>query len=215
MMEKKKVLLIGDSIRMGYDKYVKNYLADSCEVYYPKDNCRFAQYTLRHLSDWKSGFNGDDLDLIHWNVGLWDTLELYGDGCLTPPEFYAFFIEKICKRIKVLFPKAKVIFATSTPVIESRFTEPHFSRRLNSNVKKYNNIAVEICKKHGFAVNDLYSLVENVSEEYYSDMTHLYTPEGTQLLTDAVIKAICEMLDIEYREFTLADYENVKEVIGL
>ncbi len=52
-MEKKKVLLIGDSIRMGYDKYVKNYLADSCEVYYPKDNCRFAQYTLRHLSDWK------------------------------------------------------------------------------------------------------------------------------------------------------------------
>ena len=214
-MKRKKVLLIGDSIRMGYDKYVKNYLSDSCEVYYPKDNCRFAQYTLRHLSDWKSGFNGDDLDLIHWNVGLWDTLELYDDGCLTPPEFYAFFIEKICKRIKVLFPKAKVIFATSTPVIESRFTEPHFSRRLNSNVKKYNNIAVEICKKHGFAVNDLYSLVENVPEKYYSDMTHLYTPEGTQLLTDAVIKAICDTLDIEYREFTLADYENVKEVIGL
>ena len=214
-MKRKKVLLIGDSIRMGYDKYVKNYLSDSCEVYYPKDNCRFAQYTLRHLSDWKSGFNGDDLDLIHWNVGLWDTLELYNDGCLTPPEFYAFFIEKICKRIKVLFPKAKVIFATSTPVIESRFTEPHFSKRLNSNVKKYNNIAVEICQKHGFAVNDLYSLVENVPEEYYSDMTPLYTPEGTQLLTDAVIKAICDTLDIEYREFTLADYENVKEVIGL
>ena len=214
-MEKKKVLLIGDSIRMGYDKYVKNYLADSCEVYYPKDNCRFAQYTLRHLSDWKSGFNGDDLDLIHWNVGLWDTLELYDDGCLTPPEFYAFFIEKICKRIKLLFPKAKVIFATSTPVIESRFTEPHFSRRLNSNVKKYNNIAVEICKKHGFAVNDLYSLVEHVPEEYYSDMTHLYTPEGTRLLTDAVMRAICDALDIEYREFTFADYESVKEVIGL
>ena len=214
-MEKKKVLLIGDSIRMGYDKYVKNYLADSCEVYYPKDNCRFAQYTLRHLSDWKSGFHGEDLDLIHWNVGLWDTLELYDDGCLTPPEFYAFFIEKICKRIKVLFPKAKVVFATSTPVIESRFTEPHFSRRLNSNVKKYNNIAVEICKKHGFAVNDLYSLVENLPEEYYSDMTHLDTPEGTRLLTDAVMKAICEMLDIEYREFTFADYESVKEVIGL
>ena len=214
-MKRKKVLLIGDSIRMGYDKYVKNYLSDSCEVYYPKDNCRFAQYTLRHLSDWKSGFNGDDSDLIHWNVGLWDTLELYDDGCLTPPEFYAFFIEKICKRIKVLFPKAKVIFATSTPVIENRFTEPHFSRRLNSNVKKYNDIAVEICKKHGFSVNDLYSLVKNVPEEYYSDMTHLYTPEGTQLLTDAVIKVICGTLDIEYKEFTLADYENVKEVIGL
>ena len=166
-MEKKKVLLIGDSIRMGYDKYVKNYLSDSCEVYYPKDNCRFAQYTLRHLSDWKSGFNGEDLDLIHWNVGLWDTLELYDDGCLTPPEFYAFFIEKICKRIKVLFPKAKVIFATSTPVIESRFTEPHFSRRLNSNVKKYNNIAVEICKNFVAALrsrNDSRPVILPVSE---------------------------------------------------
>ena len=70
-MKRKKVLLIGDSIRMGYDKYVKNYLADSCDVYSPEDNCRFAQYILRHLCDWKNGFNPDDLDLIHWNVGLW------------------------------------------------------------------------------------------------------------------------------------------------
>ena len=212
----KKVLLIGDSIRMGYDKYVKNYLADSCEVYYPKDNCRFAQYTLRHLCDWKSALAlGDDLDLVHWNVGLWDTLELYDDGCLTPLEFYAFFMEKICKRIKVIFPKAKVVFATSTPVLENRFPNPHFSKRLNSNVRKYNDIATEICSKNGFIINDLYSLVENVPEKYYSDMTHLYTPEGTQLLTDAVIQVICSTLDIEYKEFTLADYESVKEVIGL
>ena len=51
-MEKKKVLLIGDSIRMGYDKYVKNYLADSCEVYYPSENCRFAQFSnVRKYND--------------------------------------------------------------------------------------------------------------------------------------------------------------------
>ena len=82
----KKVLLIGDSIRQGYDKYVKKALADSCEVYYPNENCRFAQFVLRHLSDWKREFNlGDDVDAVHWNTGLWDTLVQYDDGCLTPP----------------------------------------------------------------------------------------------------------------------------------
>ena len=29
----KRIFLIGDSIRMGYDKYVKEALADACEVY--------------------------------------------------------------------------------------------------------------------------------------------------------------------------------------
>ena len=49
----KTVLLIGDSTRQGYDKYERQALADSCEVYYPQENCRFAQFVFRHLSDWK------------------------------------------------------------------------------------------------------------------------------------------------------------------
>jgi hypothetical protein len=37
----KKVLLLGDSIRMGYDDYVKEILRDKCEVIYaPEDNDR-------------------------------------------------------------------------------------------------------------------------------------------------------------------------------
>ncbi len=39
----KKVLLIGDSIRMGYDKYVKDALNEVAEVYYPTENCRFSE----------------------------------------------------------------------------------------------------------------------------------------------------------------------------
>lgn len=211
----KKVLLIGDSIRQGYCRYVKDFLKDSCKVYYPIENCRFAQFVLRHLSDWKQDLEiGDDLDLIHWNVGLWDTLEQYDDGCLTPPELYAYFIERISKRIKVLFPKAKVVFATSTPIIEGRFTNPHVSFRRNSVICQYNEIAKEIALNHGFLINDLHGLVKEVPEEYYSDMTHLYTPEGTKLLANAVIKAVCEPLDIEPGEFTLQDYRAIKEVLG-
>ena len=212
----KKVLLIGDSIRQGYDKYVKEMLKDSCEVFYPKDNCRFAQYVLRHLSDWKEQLNvGDDVDVVHWNAGLWDTLVLYQDGFLTPPDFYEYFIDKICKRIKVLFPKAKVIFATSTPVLEKNFINPSVSYRKNKDVKHYNEIAVKKVQEYGFYINDLYSVVENVPEEYYSDMTHLYTPQGTQLLTNAVIKAIGCALNTKFDEFTLSDYQTVKDVLGL
>lgn len=215
-MEKKKVLLIGDSIRMGYDKYVKRHLVDTCDIYYPSENCRFAQYILRNLKDWKKELNvSDDLDLLHWNVGLWDTLELFEDGCLTPPDFYEYFLEKICRQIKILFPKAKVIFATSTPVLEHRFLTPKISVRKNDKIKEYNDIAAKVCKKYGFEINDLYSVVENVPEKYYSDMTHLYTPEGTQLLTDAVIKKICEVLEIPYKKFSITDYQKVKEIIGI
>ena len=211
----KKILLIGDSIRGGYDKYVKYALKDICEVYYPRDNCRFAQYVLRHLSDWKNECSlGDDVDVVHWNVGLWDTLVLYEDGCLTPPEFYEYFIDRICVRIKKLFPNAKVIFATSTPIVEERFTTPEISYRKNSDIEKYNEIAVKKAKEYGFLINDLYAVTRNVPISYYSDMTHLYTPEGAQLHTNAVLKALGNALETEFKEFTINDYETVKGVIG-
>ena len=212
----KKILLIGDSIRCGYDKYVKHSLSDICEVYYPNDNCRFAEYVLRHVSDWRRELSLEDgVDLVHWNTGLWDTLELYEDGCLTPPDYYEHFIDRICKRLKLLFPKAKIVFATSTPVVEERYPSPKESIRRNKNVEKYNEIAVRKAKEHGFYINDLYAITANVPKSYYSDMTHLYTPEGAQLHTNAVLKVICDLLDIENREFTLLDYEAVREIVGI
>ena len=209
----KKILLIGDSIRQGYDLYIKSALADTCEVYYPGENCRFAQYVLRHLHDWKNTLKLDDsVDLVHWNAGLWDTLILYNDECLTPPDFYAYFIEKICQRMKLLFPNAVIVFATSTPVLEDKF--PDNMVRKNMDVRKYNEIAIEIVKKYGFLVNDLYAVIESVPESCYSDMVHLYTPEGTRIITNAVLKTICSVLALEYYPFTPEDYHAVKNVIG-
>ena len=99
----KKILLIGDSIRMGYDKYVKSALADAAEVYYPEENTRFAQYILRYASNWKKVLElPDDIDLVHWNAGLWDVLELFGDEPLTPPEFYENMILRIHQQICLL-----------------------------------------------------------------------------------------------------------------
>ena len=76
----KKIVLIGDSIRLGYEKYVKEAFEGVAEVYSPTENCRFAEYTLRFATDWKSkGQWPGDVDVVHWNAGLWDVLELFGD----------------------------------------------------------------------------------------------------------------------------------------
>ena len=158
----KKILLIGDSIRQGYDKFVKLAYEGKAEVYYPEENCRFAEYVLRNLHEWaiQSGC-GYDVDCIHWNAGLWDVIILFNDGTLTPIEVYKSYIERICKRINLIFPNAKVIFATSTPVIEEKYGENF--KRFNKDIEAYNEVAVEVARTNGFAINDLYALSVRVS----------------------------------------------------
>ena len=201
----KKIVLIGDSIRMGYDKYVKDALKDEAEVFYPGENCRFAQYVLRTVSDWrKDGEWGDDADVVHWNAGIWDTLRLYGDEPLTPPQMYAEMIKRIDKRLRLLFPKAKLVFATSTRVIEARYGKDF--KRYNRDIEEYNRIAVEALKDTDTVINDLYSFTASLPESYYSDVTHLYTPDGTNAMTNKVLDVICAELGIEKKPYDSKDY---------
>lgn len=207
-------MLIGDSIRRGYDKYTRMSFEGVANVYYTEENCRFAAYVLRHLIDWKVNTGcPEDVDCVHWNAGLWDCLILEDGKHLTPIEVYADYIERVCNAIKRYFPKAKVIFATSTPVIEERFTG--IFKRLNKDIELYNKTAVDIVTKHGFEVNDLYSLVKGVPDEYYSDMTHLYTKEGTRKITDRVIKVLEDALDIKGKPLDYDKLFGETEVVGL
>ena len=48
----KNLLLLGDSIRMGYDKAVEKTLEGKANVYFPAENCRFASYVLRYLHEY-------------------------------------------------------------------------------------------------------------------------------------------------------------------
>ena len=202
----KKILLIGDSIRKGYDKYVKIAFEDVANVYYPQDNCRFAANVTRDLIWWKEYHKiPDDIDLVHWNAGLWDDLILLDGERLTPLPVYSYYIERICKMISLLFLKAKVIFATSTFVIERLFVD---NKRYNADTRTYNAAAVEIVKKYGAEINDLYSVTENMPESYFSDMSHPYTKEGTRLLTEKVVSAIEKALDIRGK---VLDYDTLFE----
>ena len=192
----KNVLLIGDSIRMGYDKSVKSSLQDKANVVFPTENCRFASYLLRYLHEYKNTLLPNaDVDVLHWNAGLWDCLRLFEEDPHTPVDVYAYYIDRLCVRIKKLFPNAKVIFATSTSVLSYKMGG--IVKRYNEDIEKYNEVAVEIVKKYGFEVNDLYKVSTELPEGAHSDSVHFYTDVGTKAFTDKVLDYVCTALDIE------------------
>ena len=198
----KNLLLIGDSIRIGYDKSVKKTLEGKANVIFPDENCRFASYVLRYFHEYLDGCRGEEIDVIHWNAGLWDCLRLFEEEPHTPIEVYCYYIERICRRIKKLCPRAKVIFATSTKVLSEKMA-PDF-KRYNEEIEAYNKVAVEVVTKYGFAVNDLYAVSAALPEEAHSDPVHYYTPMGTEAFTKQVLSFVIPALGIEealpYRE---------------
>lgn len=191
----KKVLLLGDSIRMGYDKAVKKTLEGKAEVYFPNENCRFASYLLRNTCDYRLLTDNEPVDVIHWNAGLWDCLRLFGEEPHTPIDVYAYYIDRICIRLKKLYPDAKIIFATSTKV-QSEKMDKDF-KRYNEDIEEYNRAAVEVIKKHGFAINDLYAVSASLPESAHSDSVHFYTPLGTEVFTNAVLKYLKDALEMK------------------
>lgn len=212
----KKIILFGDSIRLGYEHYVRDSLSEVASVYSCKDTCAFSQYMLRWVGEWKrrEGYP-DDIDLVHWNVGLWDVLRIMDDGTFTTPEYYAYTLERLERRLRALFPNSKQIFALSTAVIEEDYEPPY--QRYNQDVEQFNEIAVQTLVPFGVKINDLYTLTKAAPREYRSDMTHFYTPEGIKLLGDKVVYTVCEELGIplsQVKDVGAAVPKLSKELVG-
>lgn len=202
----KKIVLIGDSIRMGYDKYVKEALAGTAEVYYPEENCRYAENVLRFAHDWKNrGEWPTDADLVHWNAGLWDALELFGDAPLTSYEYYGEAVARIHKRLRMLFPNAKIVFATSTAVIEERCSADF--RRHNANIEKFNQTAITALADTDSLINDMYALTVNCAEDCHSDAVHFNNDKGRVLTGGKVLSVICKELDISPADVNIENFE--------
>lgn len=190
----KKILLIGDSAKKAYGKFVEMSFKDVATVYNPGLDNHFLCSLLRDLPYLKSVSTfPEDLDLIHWNLCACDSTMLADGEVLTPPSLYAYYVGRICKTMTSLFPKAKVIFATSIPKKEERFAK---GGEKIPTASEYNAVAVESAKKFGAEINDLYAICENIPESYYSDAAHLCTKEGSRLLTEKVVSVIEKALGI-------------------
>ncbi len=73
---------------------------------------------------------------------------------------------------------------------------PNFIR-YNNEIEQYNAAAVEVVKKYGFEVNDLYGVSTALPEAAHSDAVHYYTPIGTEAFTNQVVSCIAKALEIE------------------
>ncbi len=174
----KKLVLLGDSIRLiGYGNRLAEIMSDEYEVWQPEDNCRWADYTYRMLSDRDADIK--DADLIHWNNGHWDICDLFGDGSFTSVENYVKAMTRVAKRL--LKMSKKVVFSTTTPVTDK------LSYENNERIKIYNAAVVPALAELGVIIHDLYSFVEPKIDTYIKteDNIHL-TDEGSEACANKI-----------------------------
>lgn len=181
----KKVMLLGDSIRMGYESYVKEALEGKAEVVAPEENGRFAKYTLWGVNLWLKELGQPDI--VHWNNGLWD---LHHEApmveALTPLHEYLETLERIVNELKRT--GAKIIFATTTSVAEDAIG------RSNAEIAFYNKEAVKLMRILGVEVNDLNAVVNgDLSANLHEDKLHL-NDQGNQLCAAEVVEKIKKYL---------------------
>lgn len=177
----KKVVLLGDSIRLiGYGPHVQEKLGEGYTVWQYGDNSRFASYLLRSLYDYREQMK--DADVIHFNAGLWDQCDLFGDGPFTPIDEYVATLVRVAKILKTYAPR--VIFATTTPTHPAMWghsVEKHLA---------YNAAAVAALEPLGVEINDLYTPVAaDVEANICEDLIHL-SPVGVELCATRVAAAI-------------------------
>lgn len=180
-----KVTLLGDSIRTwGYGIKVPEILKDEFEFFQPEENCRFAKHTLRGIFEWEKDIAGSRI--IHWNNGLWDVCDVFGDGLFTSEDEYVATMTRIADLL--LARCDKLIFATSTPVREGN---PHIK---TSDIERYNNLIVPILKEKGVIINDLFSVLIKDVEKYIRADDKLHPTEaGFDACTQEVVKVLREV----------------------
>ncbi len=176
----KKVVLLGDSIRLSYQNRVRELLGEDYTVWQPEDNCRFAAYTLRMLFDCRAKLEG--ADVIHFNCGLWDVCDLFGDGAFTPLEDYIRTVSRIAAVLKTYAPT--VIFATTTT------PSPEMWGHDINRLKAYNAAAVAALEPMGVLINDLFTPVAADVEHMISE-DHLHLSEyGIEVCAQQVANCI-------------------------
>ena len=190
----KKVFLLGDSIRMGYDEYVRELLEGTAEVFYSEDNGRFAGYTYINIPQWKNlAGNPDEVNVVHWNSGHWDCAHFFGDSePYSTTEEYAAWLRRVHSCICRNFPSAQVIFATTTGVAPGRYAQMT-SPRSNEEIAGYNQAAVQVMAELGVPVNDLAAFSAGFPLALYADEVH-FTQTGYRMLAEKVADKIREYL---------------------
>lgn len=180
-----RVLLIGDSISMGYTVPVRSLLKGKANIHRIPDNGGPTTNGLAHLKKW---LGDGKWDVIHFNWGLHD-LKMMSDGKhQVSAEAYEKHLRELVRRLKAT--GAKLIWASTTPVPEGKLNPP----RANADVLAYNAIAKKIMQENQIPTDDLYSVaLPQLATIQRPENVH-FTSEGSEVLAKEVTASIESVL---------------------
>lgn len=192
-----QVLLIGDSISLGYTPFVVEQMKGRAKVVHHRGNAQHTGTGVAKLDAW---LGDTKWDVIHFNWGLWDLCYRHPEskvqgrrdkerGTLTTSlEQYEKNLDELATRLKKT--DAKLIWAHTTTVPEGE------AGRKVGDDDRYNEVAARVMKKHGIAVNDLNALTDNFDAELFTAPGNVhYTKDGSKKIAAAVSAAITKALE--------------------
>jgi hypothetical protein len=191
-----KVLILGDSISIGYFPAVRAALQGKASVSRPNTNCGDTPRGLRHLEQW---LGDTKWDVIHFNWGLWDLCyrhpeaktygnrdKVHGTLSVTPGDYE--------KNLTALVDRlqrtgAVLVWASTTVVPEGEVG------RFVGDDSKYNDVASKIMNERGIPINDLHVLSSAFPPEMFVKRGDVhFTKAGSELLATQVSKSILSVL---------------------
>lgn len=190
-----QVVLVGDSIRLGYAPLVAKQLDGKAEVISP-EGAGDSAWLLKNLDDLVVKHRPD---LVHFNVGLHDLRHQ------RKTKTYQIDIDTYEKNLDAIVTKLKdtkaaIVFASTTPINDERHAKRKGGYdRFEKDVKRYNDAALRVTQKHGVIVHDLHFLVHHAGADKLlgTDGTH-YTREGNARLAAAVADCVVRHLGVRH-----------------
>ncbi|MFW6146724.1 MAG: SGNH/GDSL hydrolase family protein [Planctomycetota bacterium] len=152
-----KLLVIGDSISMGYTPHLRRHLVGQFDVTRCEGNGWDSGNVLSRLEGYLAA--AGDVAMILVNCGLHDIRrERGGDGCQVPLEAYRRNVRAILERLTAAAPT--VVWVRTTPVDDERHRATHDKfDRLTADLDAYNAVADALVADAGARVIDLHQAV--------------------------------------------------------
>lgn len=197
------VLILGDSISIGYTLQVRALLDGKANVFRPlktantgAENCSGTTNGVINIDRW---IGDRKWDVIHFNFGLHDLKRVTEPGGekvsanpQDPPqasvEKYAGNLDLIVKKLKAT--GARIVFANTTPVPDG-CNNPY---RDPADPPRYNAAAAQIMQKNDVRVNDLFSFCQPLLDNIQQPNNVHFNNEGNRALASQVSKVIEEEL---------------------
>ena len=187
-----RVLLLGDSISIGYTLPVRAALKGKANVHRAPANCGPTTRGLQSVDRW---LGEKTWDAIHFNWGLHDLKYIAAKGGLAPVaegkqqvpiDQYEANLDKLVQRLKKT--GAKLVWCATTPVPDGA------KGRVKGDGAKYNAAAKKVMDKHGVPINDLYAFALPRLKELQRPANVHFTPAGSKALAERVAASILEAL---------------------